>query len=433
VDGAIHMKKLGIFGALIHRDFRLFWLGYVTSVSGMQMFLLVQAWLIYDITGSALQLGFLGLARAVPAVFLGLAGGVFADKVNQRILIMLTTTGVGIAYLFLATLTVTGTVEVWHVLAAVFLTSGLQSFDQASRQSIFPNLIDRRDMTKAVALNSTIHPGTRIVAPIFAGLLIDHIAIPGVARSGAAVAIYLVAICYFVFTYMLYRVNLPPVKKASGTSGLQDLREGIGFVWHTKLFRLLIGMAFVNAFFGMAHVTLLPIFAEKLIGNSSGSGLGLLFSAAGFGGLTGALIGGSLQGSRLRRILIVGGGGLFGVFLTLFALAPWYWLAVALEWLASVSHQLFGVTAQSRLHSQVPDEVRGRAMGIWGMQHSLIQPIGGLSMGVATPIIGASNVVVTSGLIIAIFALAVVAPNKVLNNSKNDSTEMPSGLSVSSR
>lgn len=427
------MKKPGIFGALIHRDFRLFWFGYVTSVSGMQMFLLVQAWLIYDITGSALQLGFLGLARAIPAVFLGLAGGVFADKVNQRILIMMTTTGVGISYIFLAVLTITGNVEVWHVLSTVFLTSGLQAFDQASRQAIFPNLIDRRDMTKAVALNSTIHPGTRIVAPIFAGLLIDHIAIPGVARSGAAVVIFMVAICYFVFTYMLFRVNLPPSKKASGTSGFQDLRDGIGFVWNTNLFRLLIGMAFVNAFFGMAHVTLLPIFAEKLIGNSSGSGLGLLFSAAGFGGLTGALIGGSLEGSRFRRTLIVGGGSLFGVFLALFALAPWYWLAVALEWLASVSHQLFGVTAQSTLHSQVPDEIRGRAMGIWGMQHSLIQPLGGLSMGAATPIIGASNVVVTSGLIIAIFALSVVAPNKVISNIRNGGAEVNTNLTVPSR
>ena len=406
------MRMPGIFGVLVHRDFRFYWLGYVSSVSGMQMFLLVQAWLIYDITGSALQLGFLALARAAPAVFLGLAGGVFADKVNQRRLLMATTAAVGALYLLLATLTVIGNVQVWHILATVFLVSALQAFDQPSRQSIFPNLIDRRDMMKAVALNSTIHPGTRIVGPIFAGLLIDQIAIPGIARSGAAVTIYLVAVCYFMFTYMLFRVRLPSIERARGGSGLQDLRNGITFVWKTHLFRLLIGMAFVNAFFGMAHVTLLPLFAEKLMGSSSGSSLGLLFSAAGFGGFIGAFAGGSLGSIRRRGLLISIGGGLFGVFLALFALAPWYWLAVGLEWAASVSNQLFSVTAQTTLHSQVPDEFRGRAMGVWGMQHSLVQPLGGLGMGAATGGIGAANVVLAGGAIIAVFALLVAGTDR---------------------
>ncbi|MDA0988540.1 MAG: MFS transporter [Chloroflexi bacterium] len=289
------MSKLGILTALKHRDFRVYWLGFVTSVSGMQMFLVIQAWLVFDLTGSALQLGFLALARALPAVVLGLVGGVFADKVDQRRLLMATTSGIAVIYLVLATLTLTGAVQVWHILAAVFLVGGLQAFDQPSRQAIFPNLIDRRDLMSAVALNSTVHPGTRILAPIVAGLMIDFIGAPQV---GAALAIYVVAMAYAIFSYMLFRVQLPPVDRAIGSSGFQDLKDGIGYILSRPVFRLLILTSFVNAFFGMSHITLMPIIAHNLLGEASGSAISLLFSATGIGGLMGALIGSSLGGMR---------------------------------------------------------------------------------------------------------------------------------------
>ena len=116
-------NRLGMFAALRHRDFRLYWLGFVAAVSGMQLFIVAQAWLVFDLTGSALDLGFLGLARAVPAVFLGLAGGVIADKINQRRLVMATSAITGALYAILATLTITGVVEVWHILAVTFVVS----------------------------------------------------------------------------------------------------------------------------------------------------------------------------------------------------------------------------------------------------------------------------------------------------------------------
>ncbi|SVB78942.1 uncharacterized protein METZ01_LOCUS231796, partial [marine metagenome] len=163
---AMAMKRLALLTPFKHRDFRLYWLGFVTSVSGMQMFLVVQAWLVYDLTGSALQLGFLALFRAIPAVALGLVGGVVADKVDQRRLLIGTTASVACVYLVLGVVTLTGIVQVWHILGSVFIIGGLQAFDQPSRQAIFPSLINREDMMSAVALNSTIHPGTRIFAPI---------------------------------------------------------------------------------------------------------------------------------------------------------------------------------------------------------------------------------------------------------------------------
>ena len=413
------MSRLGILTALKHRNFRVYWLGFVTSVSGMQMFLVIQAWLVFDLTGSALQLGLLALARALPAVALGLAGGVFADKVDKRRLLMATTSGIAVIYLVLATLTLTGVVQVLHILAAVFLVGGLQAFDQPSRQAIFPNLIDRRDMMSAVALNSTVHPGTRILAPLIAGLMIDYIGVP---RVGAAIAIYIVAGAYAIFSYMLFRVQLPPMERATGNSGLQDLKDGIRFILLRPVFRLLIITSFVNAFFGMAHVTLMPVFAQNLLGEASGSAISLLFSAMGIGGLMGALIGGSLGTMQRKGWLIIGGTSSYGGLLIAFAFAPWYGLALLLEWLASLCLQIFTVTAQSTLHTLVPDEYRGRVMGIWGMTHSVMQPVGGLGMGGAASAIAASVVVAVGGGVVVLFGLLGAGLNSRVRNIGDEST-----------
>lgn len=396
------ISKFGVAAALVHRDFRLFWIGQVTAVTGLQMVMVTQAWLIYDLTGSALQLGLVGLARAAPAVVLGLVGGVVADKWDQRRLLIVTAVGTSALYLVLATLTILGAIQVWHILTVVFLTDALHSFEQPSRQAIFPNLIDRRDMTKAVALNSTIHPGTRIVAPLVAGFLIDNVGIP---MQGAAITIYLVSATYLINSLLVLRLHLPPVARAAGGNPIQDLTDGARYILTSHTFRFLIGMTFLNAFFGMSHIVLLPVFAERLLGDASGSGLAVMYSAAGLGGLMGALATGSLVGRSRAGLVVIGGGSVFGMTLVAFAFAPWYWLALVLEWLASASNQLFMVTGQSTLHSQVPDHYRGRVMGIWGMTHTLVMPMGGLTMGGVASGFSATVAVAAGGGIVALFAM----------------------------
>jgi MFS family permease len=421
------MSRFGIFTALRHRNFRIYWLGFVTSVSGMQMFIVVQAWLVYDLTGSALQLGILALVRAIPSVALGLVGGVVADKVDQRRLLIATTAGVATIYLVLGAITLIGAVQLWHVLGSVFLIGGFQAFDQPTRQAIFPNLIDRQDMMSAVALNTTIHPGTRILAPLLAGLLIDYVGAP---RQGAAVAIFIVAGSYATFSYMMFRVHLPPVQRAHGSSGFQDLADGIRYILASPVFRILILTSFINAFFGMSHVTLMPVFAQNLLGHASGSAISLLFSVAGIGGLMGAVIGGSLGTLRRKGWLIIGGASTYGGLLIAFAFAPWYPIALALEWLASVCLQLFSVTAQSAMHSLVPDEVRGRVMGVWGMTHSVMQPLGGMAMGGAASGIAVSLVVAVGGGIVGLFGLLGAGGESRIRNigTRDTATTVATGV-----
>ena len=410
---AFHGKTFPLLTALKHRDFRLYWGGHGFAVSGQQMAMMTQMWLIFDLTGSALQLGLLGLARAIPGVVLNLVGGVLADKVDQRKLLMYSTMGMAGLYSVLATLTVAGTLEVWHVLCVVFFTGAFEAFQQPSRQSIFPNLIDRKDMMSAVGLNSTIHPGTRIFAPLIAGVLIDHV---GMKHEGAATALYLVAGLNLVFSFALFKIHMAPVKRTNSTGGFQSLTQGMWYVANNRIFMLLILTSFSNAIFGMAHVTLLPVFTEKLMGESTGFYLALLTSAGGVGGLTGAFVAGSLGSIRRRGWLMLGGACNFGAVLILFAIAPVFWMLVGLEWLASASSQMFSVTAQSTLHGLVPDEYRGRVMGLWGMTHTVAQPLGGLQLGALANAIGATSALVISGCFVVVFALGGIGRDSSVRN-----------------
>ncbi|MCC6382509.1 MAG: MFS transporter, partial [Dehalococcoidia bacterium] len=155
--------------ALRYPQYRRFWLGNLASVTGFQMMWVAQGWIIYELTDSALYLGWAGLVSAAPAIVLNIAGGVFADRMDQKKLIAWVQAGSAAAVFVLATLIALDMVAVWHVLAAAFLVGALQSLSNPARQAMFPYLLDRKDLMNAVALNSMVWQGTRVVAPAAGG------------------------------------------------------------------------------------------------------------------------------------------------------------------------------------------------------------------------------------------------------------------------
>lgn len=406
-------QKLAVTQALQHRDFRLYWSGNFASVIGQQMAVTVQAWLIFDLTGSALSLGLLGLARAAPAVFLGLFGGIVADKVNQRKLLTITISINGILWAIFATLTFTEIIVVWQVLAIVFGIGAVQSFQQASRQAFFPSLIDHQHMSSAVGLNSAIHPGARIFAPVMAGLLIDYVGIP---LQGAGVALYMVSLGSFTYSFLVFRTRPREIQRAQGASGFENLKDGIKYVRSHRIFRLIIGTSLTNAFFAGSHIILVPVFAKELAGEASGSAIGYIFAAGGIGGLTGALVGGSLGGTRHKGRILLGSALAFGGTVIVFALSPWYALLLAMEWVSAAGNEMFTVIGQSILHSEVPNEYRGRVMGIWGMTYTLAQPMGSMNVGFLASGIGASGAVAICATIACIIAIAGIGRDRVVRN-----------------
>jgi MFS family permease len=386
--------------AFAYSDFRLFWAAGALITSGMQVGMVAQAWLLFDITGNPLLLGLLGFAPGIPGIASNLAGGVLADKFDRRRVMMAGTISNAAVFLAIATLTLTGAVQVWHILGAGFLIGGLQAFEGPARQAIFPHLVSRQHLTNAVSLISAMNPSVRIFAPIAIGFLIDGV---GVGYEGAETALFAVSGLYLGGTAMMMLVRMPKIERALG-GGLQTMVEGARFLKTHRTLAFLLLMAFVHGI-GMSYTTILPVFAVKFEGESSGLALGFLFAAGGVGGTLGALTGGALSGRVRPAVLMVGGGVTFGLALATFSFLPLFGLVLLVLLMASLGNNVFQVTGQSALQSRLPDSYRGRVMGFWTMQFIVFVPLGALGLGAVAGAYGAPVALAISGSFVGLFAL----------------------------
>jgi MFS family permease len=382
--------------ALRYPLYRTYWLGTLASVSGFQIVRFAQFWLMYQLTESPLALGYVGLAQALPGIVLNLVGGVYADKIDQRRLIMVTQTVTASLIFMLAALTVADLVRVWHVLVLAFLSAGVNAFDEPARQALYPHLIDRKVMTSAVALNSAIWQGNRIVAPAVAGLIISV--------AGTEAAFFLAGIGSLTMVAVIISLRIPAFTRAAHGNPTQDMMEGLSFIRKNSIFSFLIGMTFFISFFGMAYITLMPVSAVDIL-KVGADGQGLLMSAGGAGALLATIWLSSRDSTRYKGQLIVGGAVLFGLSLAAFALTSQYLgsypLAVFLMFAVGLFSSAYNISVQSSLQMMVPDAMRGRVMGFYIMTYS-ISPLGALQAGALANL-------VTTPIAIAAGAIAVVA------------------------
>ena len=403
-------RRLSLPPALKYPAYRAYWLGMLASVSGFQMYRAAQAWFVYDLTGSPLWLGIAAASNAVPAIFFNLFGGVFADKVDKRRLIIVTQIMSGGLIFLLATLTLLGIAEVWHVLAIAFLAGAVEAFDTPARQAIYPHLIDRRVMMSAVALNSSIWSGNRIIAPAVAGLII--------AVSNMETAFFVAGTGFIVMAAVMFRLKIAHIEPGATGSPVRNLIEGLDYIRTNFLFTFLIGMTFFNSFFGMAYVFLMPVFAQDIL-NLGPSAYGILLSAGGVGSLLTTVGIGYASNDRYKGLLIIGGAVLFGLLLIVFALTSEFVgsfpLAMALLFLMGISTSTYMISIQSFLQIMVPDGMRGRVMGFYGMTWS-IMPLGGLQAGALAQFTSAPLALVAGGIAVVAFALGPALLNGRIRN-----------------
>ena len=396
--------------ALRSPAFRDYWLGSLASVLGFQMFMFGQLWLMHQLRDAPIFLGLVGLAQAAPAIGLTLFGGVFADRVNRRVLIIATQAINAVLILVLAVLTATGLVQPWEILVIAFITGAVNAFDQPARQAIFPQLIERSAIVSAVALTSAIWQSMRIVAPAVAGLVI--------AVSGTHVVFFLAAAGFLVMAGVMLRLKVPLIPPKAKSSPLKDLVDGLKFIRGNSIFSFLIGMTFFSSFFGMAYITLMPIFSVDILHQGS-KGQGVLLSLSGLGALMATAWLSSQAHFNRKGLLIIGSAVLYGASIVAFALSAQYVrsfpLAMGLMLVSGVFNSLYMVTVMSSLQMLVPDNMRGRVMGFFGMTYNLM-PLGGLLAGSAATIIGTPFAVAIGAAAVMVFALGPALASKEIRN-----------------
>jgi len=411
-------KTLG--PAMEFKQYRIFWLGTLASVTGFQMLNFSQFWIIHRLTQDPLFLGYVGLASAVPSILLNLFGGVVADKLDRKRLIAFTQSINAILILILALITFTEVVRPTHVIILAFLAGGVNAFDQPARQALYPALIDRSVMMNAVALNSAIWTGTRIIAPAIAGVVITF--------AGEGTSFLLSALGFFAMSVITLTIHVPKAKNnnkivehSEGTR--KALFEGVKYILANNVFLLLIGITFFNSFFGMAYLPMMPVFAVEIL-KVGADGQGIIMGLGGIGALSMTIVLGRIGNFEKRGLLIILGSVSFGLTLAVFALtAAWisnYYLAMVLMLIVGGSSSVYMISIMSSLQLMVPDNMRGRVMGFYGITWS-IMPLGGMYAGGLAKLIGDGNdgvpfAVAIGGILVALFA---IGPGLLNSNIRN--------------
>ena len=394
-------ERLHLPQAFKYPQFRNYWLGLLASVTGYQMLVMFSlGWLISnELNADVRFLGYMSSAIAVPAIGLNLFGGVFADKLNPKRLLLLTQLTTALVVFGLGLLVVLDVANEWHVLVAAFLIGAVQAFDNPTRQSLFLRLVDRTAFSSAVVLNASVWTGTRIFAPFIAGVIIG--------RTDTSVAIFVSAAGFLAFALISQSLRPIPVQRASGRV-LTEMMAGFLFIRRSPVFSILIGTTFFTSFFGLSYVFLMPVFADDVF-EVGAEKIGFLMGAAGVGALMGIFIASMRTRSPKKGWFLIGGALGFGFFLMLFALASnsqQYELSLVLLFAADMCISIYFIMVMTTLQAQVPDQFRGRVMGFYAITWSLA-PLGGLQSSQIAHHASAPVAVAIGGALMFVMALSV--------------------------
>ena len=382
-------KFANIARALRHRNYRLFFGGQLVSLIGTWMQTVAQSWLVYRLTGSAELLGLMGFASQGPVLILAAVGGVIADRHDRHRILLLTQTASMVLAFVLGGLTLGGVIQVWEVFGLATLLGTANAFDIPARQSFVVEMVGAEDLPNAIALNSSIFNGARLLGPAIAGAVIAEVGegwcFIGNGLSFLAVIAGLLA---------MQRPDVPR-RKVEG-SMLFRVRQGMVFVAGHAPIRTLILLIGVSSLMGMSYTVLMPIFADRIFGGGP-KALGTLMSASGLGALAAALMLAGRSGVSGLGDWVARGAIGFGFALVLFSLSPWFWLSAALLACAGFAFMAQMAASNTLVQAMVPDEYRGRTMACYSMMFMGMAPVGALLAGIMAGRIGAPLTVTLGG------------------------------------
>jgi len=378
-----------VFRALAHRNFRLFAGGQLLSLTGTWMQNAAQSWLVYRLTGSSLLLGTVSFASQIPIFLLSPLGGAAADRYNRRRVVIGTQVSAMVLALLLAGLTLSGRVQIWHIVTLALLGGVVQAFDTPARQSLFVELVGPQDLLNAIALNSSMFNTARMLGPAVAGVV--------VASAGEGWCFLANAISYLAVIAGLLMMRLAPsaAPASQGRMGA-ELLEGFRFAWQAETIRTLLFMLGISSLLGSPYVVLLPVFARDVLGGGPRT-LGWLMGAVGLGALVGALSVAAKTGVRgLGRTVRYASAG-FGVSLLAFSMSRRLEISILLLVPTGFSLMTQMACSNTLIQTTVPDRIRGRVMALYSMMIMGMAPFGALLAGFLAQHLGAPATVALGG------------------------------------
>jgi MFS family permease len=393
------------FAALRHRNYQLWFVGQAISLMGTWMQSVVQGWLVYQLTGSEFALGTVSFAGSIPTLFFMLPAGVLADRVPRRRLMVITQSVMMAVAFVLAVLAATGLLRVWHIVLMAFILGIATSFDAPARLSLAVDMVeDRRDLANAIALNSSMFNMARIVGPSIGGVLL--------ATVGAAWCYALNGVSFLFVIAALLMMRFPAVPPRPTTGPLfTQLAAGVRYVVRDVPVRTIIVLLAVTSLFGLAYGTLLPAFAVDIL-KVDAAGLGALNTGLGVGALIASLTVAYMARYRRQGLLLTAGSLIFP--LAVLGFSATRSLVLALVALAVTG---FGIVSQNAscntlVQTLVPDELRGRVMGVYSLMFFGAAPFGALLAGGLAQTLGTATAVAIGAAVNLAFALAalIVAP-----------------------
>jgi len=382
--------------AFRHRNYQLFFGGQLISLTGTWMQAVAESWLIYRLTGSSALLGATSFVTLVPVFLFATIGGTVADRRHRHHIILTTQTAAMLLTFVLAALTLSGRVQVWHVFVLATCLGVVNAFDIPARQAFVVEMVGREDLSNAIALNSTMVNGARVVGPAIAGAV--------VALVGEGWCFLLNAVSYIAVIAGLLLMRVPPrPRPAARTSALRETLEGFQFVGRTAPVRALLLLLGVVSFAGMPYSVLMPIFAESIL-NSGSKGLGLLMAASGLGSLGGAVALATRNGVRGLGRWVAIATACFGGALIAFSFSPSFWLSAALLVPVGAAMIVEMAASNTLIQAMVPNVLRGRVMAVYSMMFMGMAPFGALFAGWLAERIGAPYTVALGGSICIVAA-----------------------------
>jgi MFS family permease len=376
--------------ALRHRNYRLFFAGQLISLIGTWMDQVAEAWLVYRLTGSALLLGTVAFASQIPVFLLAPIGGALADRLDRRKILICTQSSMMLLTFILAGLTLSHRVHIWQVVTLAALTGVVNAIDLPARQAFVVDMVSRADLVNAIALNSSMFNGARIVGPALAGIV--------VAAIGEGWCFFANGVSFIAVIAGLGLMKIDRPRLAIEGSPLENIMEGFKFVAQSGPVRALMVLLGLVSFTAMPYAVLMPLFADKIL-HGGAQALGLLMGCSGVGALGGALTLAMRKTLKGLSVWVAASCAGFGMALLLFSFSRWLWLSAALLVPAGFCMMIQMASSNTLIQSMVPDRLRGRVMSVYAMTFMGMAPLGALLAGSLAHKLGAPMTVGIGGVV----------------------------------